>query len=126
MLLDADADGLIDGDELADTDADGLTEADGLRDSDALLDADDDGLIDADGLRDAETELDGLRDADGLTDPEPGRTASSGASPMAVRVVALADCTTSVSHNTRATLLLSVFATRRFQPAWAAPIPLLP
>ena len=118
MDTDAELDGL--------RDADGLIEADGLSDNDADEDVDVDGLIEADGLSDNDAELDGLRDADGLNDNEPGRDASSGASPIAARVVALADCTTKVSHITRETLLLSVFAMRRFHPAWAAPMPLMP
>ena len=83
-------------------------------DDDGLKDAD--GLIDADGLRDNDADADGLMDADGLSDNEPGRTVSSGASPITEVLAARADCTTKVSHITRETELLSVFATRLFQP----------
>jgi hypothetical protein len=82
--------------------ADGLIEADGLRD--AL------------GLRDSDADADGLMDADGESDSEPGSTVSSGASPITDVLAARADCTTNVSHITRETELLSVFAVRLFQP----------
>ena len=75
-----------------------------------------DGLSDADGLRDNDADADGLIDADGLSDNEPGRTVSSGASPITEVLAARADCTTKVSHITRETELLSVFAVRLFQP----------
>jgi hypothetical protein len=91
-------------------------------DADGLIDAD--GLSDALGLRDSDADADGLMDADGLSDSEPGSTVSSGASPITDVLAARADCTTSVSHITRETELLSVFAVRLFQPTWAAPSPL--
>ena len=75
-----------------------------------------DGLSDADGLRDNAADADLLIEADGLSDNAPGRTGASGASPITEGLAARADCTTNVSHITRETELLSVFATRLFQP----------